>query len=258
LRIQLVDAYQSFKKRWDAEGKTPSGKKVPVMMMIGGHLQPGPSALTCYACGTEGHKRGDSVCSAKASDVWDGAPDHWKKMMKKSGGRGGGKGRGRGKGNGNGKSGGKGRGDGICRNFATGNGYCKFGANCKYLHEKRGNGNGNGGGKGKSKSQKKEIKKTTALVLKAVTKKICDAGKRKKEYDADDDDETSSKKMARNLFNLISGKDESSSMMISCEDSSTNPKLSKWGYSNVSAMMISCTNEGETCLWFENVHFRNI
>ena len=35
-------------------------------------------------------------------------------------------------------------------------------------------------------------------------------------------------------------------MMISCEDSSTNPKLSKWGYSNVSAMMMTFSDDIDT------------
>ena len=124
--------------------------------MVGGHQQPGSDALTCYACGIVGHKRGDSICTASSGAIWAGAPEAWKKRQKK--GKGGGRGngdakrkqKGRGRGNGN-------RDDGVCRNWTTGNGYCKFGDNCKFLHsgKKGGDGGGNGNGNG-NKTSKKE------------------------------------------------------------------------------------------------------
>jgi hypothetical protein len=92
LRTALVESYHSFVKTWSVEGKID--KKSPSMMMVGGHQQPGSDALTCYACGIVGHKRGDSVCEASSSAIWAGAPEAWKKRQKKGKGKGGGRGNG--------------------------------------------------------------------------------------------------------------------------------------------------------------------
>ena len=124
LRTALVDSYLFMKKRWD---KYSNGSKVPAMMLVGGHPQPGPGNIVCYACGIGGHKRGDSVCDAKPNDIWDCAPEAWKSRQKriKAGDATGKKKKNK---NGNGKD--KGR-PGVCRNFNTGNGYCRYGDNCR-------------------------------------------------------------------------------------------------------------------------------
>ena len=146
LRDALVEKYNSMVEHWTpAQLQKSATLKVPMMMMSGGHPQPGVGNLTCYGCGVVGHRRGDSVCTAGANAVWEGAPDAWKKRQSKGGGkngnRGRGNGRGRGKGRGNrngngndnGSNGGNTRSDGICRNYSSGNGYCRFGDSCKFL-----------------------------------------------------------------------------------------------------------------------------
>ena len=230
LRLALIRQFHLYKQKWTQEGTKVNG--VPVMMM-GGHMQPGVGNLTCDACGIAGHKRGDPSCNAKPNDVWEGAPEAWKKRQR-SPGNGRGRGRGRGKGgNGNGKGGGgKGRGnqrknnqgngknqdrdDGICRNYSTGNGYCRFGDNCKFLHTgKKGGGGGDSGAKNTP-----SVQKLTQSVLKTLCKEVRSAKKKKrKQYDAEDDDLSSSsvKKRILNIMSLNSD-DDDVSMMILAED----------------------------------------
>ncbi len=75
IRTALVDSYLLMKKRWDKDARNDS--RVPAMMLVGGHPQPGSTNIVCCACGIEGHKRSDSVCDAKPDDIWEGAPKSW-------------------------------------------------------------------------------------------------------------------------------------------------------------------------------------
>jgi hypothetical protein len=241
LRTALVDAYQVMKKRCANLRKGNGGQKIPSMIMVGGHPQPGADNITCYACGTVGHKRGDPECTAAKGDVWSGAPDSWKDRQKKRNND-----RGKGRDRGNQKKEKKKNGNrdaGVCRNFTTGNGYCRFGDNCKFLHEKaRGKGRGNGGrnrGRGRGRNEgggggkliKKEKKNIAAMVLKTITQKAKDAfeKKRPREYDADSDDRTS--KAARDdLYKLLRGERDSTSMLINCSETLDTTNRSRWGF----------------------------
>ena len=149
LRYELIAEYNQTTKR--REEDSLAGRKNPghPTLAIQGFEQPGPKPLTCYGCGQPGHRRGDPTCTAGAKDVWHGAPDGFKEMMKKRGVEfpKGGKGKG-GKGKGN-PAQRNARQDekekGICFNWSRGNGYCKFAEACRFKHE--GPKGGGGGGK---------------------------------------------------------------------------------------------------------------
>jgi hypothetical protein len=85
LRIELIREYNLLKRRRDEEtlvsNKSPGHPTLPLQ----GFEQPGPKEQTCFGCGKTGHRRGDSKCSAGAKDVWAGAPDKFKELVKKRG-----------------------------------------------------------------------------------------------------------------------------------------------------------------------------
>jgi hypothetical protein len=127
--------------------KAPGHPTLPLQ----GFEQPGLKALTCYGCGEAGHRRGDAKCAAGPKDVWSGAPDSFKELVKKRGSE-----FPKRKFNGEKREGAKQRNvkpedveKGICfNNFSRGNGYCKYGDACKFKHEgPKGDG---GGGKRKA------------------------------------------------------------------------------------------------------------
>ena len=158
LRAELISSYNLQKRRRDQDnigGKKGVGHPT---LAIQGFEQPGPKPLTCYGCGQPGHRRGDPKCTAAKDAVWHAAPDHFKKSVKKVKGRVGkpkfevaspfSKQRNLPRNEGGEK--------GICFNFSRGNGYCKFGDNCKYKHEgPKGGGKRNGGTSLILKTQKK-------------------------------------------------------------------------------------------------------
>jgi hypothetical protein len=156
----------------------------PTLPILQGHDQPGPHHRNCYRCGATDHISGDPACQAGPLDGWKGAPAAWKARF------GPGKGKGnrqvKGKGRGKGAPKGKGKGssyqrnlgarpalepdtsNGICHNWARGNGYCKYGPNCNFKHE-----GPQGGGKRKdpftslltSGNAKKARKKMVSLLI---------------------------------------------------------------------------------------------
>jgi hypothetical protein len=125
LRTELIREYNLLKRRRDEE--TMLGNKAPghPTLPLQGFQQPGPKALTCYGRGEAGHRRGDAKCAAGPKDVWSGAPDAFKELVKKRGND-----FPRKKFNGEKGDGGKQRNakpddvaKGICFNFSRGNGY---------------------------------------------------------------------------------------------------------------------------------------
>jgi hypothetical protein len=76
LRDALVEKYNQMVEHWTpAQVQKYAVQKDPMIMMSGGHPQPGVGNLTCYGCGAVGHKRSDSICTADSNAIWDGAPD---------------------------------------------------------------------------------------------------------------------------------------------------------------------------------------
>ena len=267
LRDALVEKYDAMVEHWTpAQLQKYTVQKIPMMMMAGGHPQPGVGNMTCYGCGVVGHRRGDSVCTAGAKAIWDGAPDAWKKRISNGGGKNGNRGRGNGKAKGrgrgnrngnrndNGSNGNNTRSDGICRNFSSGNGYCRFGDSCKFLHSgKKGGGRGNGNGNGNTndgnsnngnapvmKLTRRMKKEMTSTVMKTIasTIKKSESSKRKRAYDADDDDESSKKQASESLYNILSQAD-------SCFMTSVTPsrKPSKWNKASFTCMMTTNAND---------------
>ena len=194
LRTCLINQYNEFKKVWDADKhshgskrKRYGDKQVPTMM--GQHYQPGnvqPGAHnvkppTCWGCGEVGHRAGASECKAGKTQFHSSAPDWFKSERQSKGGKGkggkgkGGKGRGGGRGQapkggkgGKGKGRGKGKGNkGICFDFNNGNGYCRYGSNCNFSHDKQSTalmGSTNNGDGSKSNKKKKKKRYTAAMV----------------------------------------------------------------------------------------------
>ena len=161
-----MDCYSTLKKRWTRDSK--SGGKGTPMMMLGGHPQPSPKNLVCYACGMKGHRCTDRECAAGPGSVWHGAPESWKSKQRGNVGGGGGVPK-RKREVPNGKGAKQTPSEQLCRNFNTGNVYCRFGANCKFKHAKQKNQGGLGNGQEKGLSRK-----NTASVAKNVGHQVFD------------------------------------------------------------------------------------
>jgi hypothetical protein len=133
----------------------------------------GVKVVSCYGCGIEGHKKGDPVCKAGKFDVHASAPQDYKERMAKGKKREGDKkkppklpGKPSAKGGGNDKK--------HCHAFDFGKGTCRFGAKCRYLHEK-------GGSDAKLVSFSPEQKKLVSTLLSSAMKRTASAIARKKQ-----------------------------------------------------------------------------
>ncbi len=225
LRQELISSYLLQKRRREElHQDIKKGKGHPTLPVLQGFDQPGPQEKTCYGCGEKGHFKGDPDCRAGPNDIWSGAPEGFKTRVK-NGGRGRpNKGKGRGKARvrfGNRQRSLKKPSDDSkipYKFFNSGNGYCKWGDNCRHSHE------GKKGGKRKSalvlskKEKKKAKKEVAAMVVKDL--KSAHGGKKKKEVTFEDKDDTS-------LYNLMRGK---SSLMIQRLDDEDSEDLSQGGW----------------------------
>jgi hypothetical protein len=175
------------------EGGRPGEKKgsqIPTMMHPGFGQRNGEAnnQFKCYGCGEPGHRIGASECTAGRNVIHHSAPEHVKKANKKrhANSRGG-----KGKGGGSGGKGNRFQGkkpSNVCNYFAK-TGTCRFGTNCKYLHESSGaKGGGDHGGKRQKLNNQKEI---VALAVKAIGKKLAQAKKAKGSRKGDDGSEGS-------------------------------------------------------------------
>ena len=211
LRKALIDSYLLQKRRRDENNQ--SAKKSPghpVLPVLQGFDQPGPQERTCYGCGEKGHFKGDAECHAGPNDIWAGAPEGFKTRMKK-GGKGKGKGgRGKGRGRGSPPKGNRQRNkkevsaesDTPCKFWSSGNGYCKWGDNCRHSHK------GKKGGKRKSSSvlltsKDKKAKKELVTMVMNDLKSSFKRKRKEKSKEGDSDDE---------LYDLVRG--GKSTMMI--------------------------------------------
>jgi hypothetical protein len=147
LRVGLVNAWLSKKRRWDEE-KGSKHKEGHPTMMVG---DDGKSERRCYGYGQQGHMRGAPECKAGRDAVWREAPKAYLEKVKKKFG--------------NLPMNGKrpvqeGQRQ-ICKFHQEG--YCKYADRCHFEHEGQGgskrprdfNGKGKGLGKGKGKSKGK-------------------------------------------------------------------------------------------------------
>jgi hypothetical protein len=190
LRAEMLASYQLQKRRREEDNKgTKKSPGHPTLPILQGFEQPGSKPKTCYGCGEEGHFKGDPACKAGPNEVWHGAPDGFKQRAKagkiypKKAGKGVGKAKfTQGKRQRNQPEGGE---KTPCKFFNSGNGYCKWGDNCRHSHDKKG---GRGKRKDKplllSKKDKKARKDIAALVLKDLKGSV---GKRKKEKSGKED-----------------------------------------------------------------------
>jgi len=214
LRAALIAEYQLQKRRRDESNqsvrKSPGH---PVLPVLQGFEQPGPQEKTCFGCGEKGHFKGDDICTAGPNEIWAGAPEGFKSRFKR-GGKGKGKGgRGKGKGRGNAEKRDRQRNKKApsaeseipCKFFSSGNGYCKWGDNCRHSHK------GKKGGKRKAPStvlltgkDKKAKKELVTMVINDIKSSM---GQKKKSSSKDKDEEDDEE-----LYNLVRG--QKSTMMI--------------------------------------------
>ncbi len=140
LRTELVNEYHLAERRRAEEGMKHKGGH-PVLPILQGHEQPGQEQRPCYGCGQRGdHMRGDPKCPAGPNSVWDGAPAIFKERMARKEGP---KGKGKCKGHQRnlGKCGFPQSGQSNllsktpCPNWSRGNGFCKYGPNCRNSHD---------------------------------------------------------------------------------------------------------------------------
>jgi hypothetical protein len=219
LRASLISSYLLQKRRRDESNQsTKRSPGHPVLPILQGFDQPGPQERTCYGCGEKGHFKGDAECSAGPNDVWSGAPEGFKARLKK-GGKGKGKGN-SGKGKGRGTSGkgsrqrnSKGPSDESkipCKFWSPGNGYCKFGDNCRHSHQGKKGGKRKGSSTvlltSKDKKAKKELVTMVINDLKSAMGQKKQVGSNDKDGDED-------------LYNLVRGKKSSLTIQSLDEDS---------------------------------------
>ena len=210
LREELVRSYLLQKRRREEQGQAhKKNPGHPVLPVLQGFEQPGAHQKTCYACGEKGHFKGDEECKAGPNDIWSGAPDSFKSKMKNGGkgkskkGKGIGKGRGGGSTTGNRQRNKKGPGETSkipCRNFNSGNGYCKWGDNCRFSHEVN-----KQGGKRKgapslilSKKDKKAKKEIVTMVMNDLKSALGQKKKGKSSAKEDEQDDAE-------LYDLVRG-----------------------------------------------------
>jgi hypothetical protein len=207
LRVGLINAWLSKKRRWDEE-KTSRNKEGHPTMMIG---DGGQAEKTCFGCGLPGLLRGSPECRAGKDAVWGGAPKTYllDKIQKKFG-----------KTPTNGKRQMQEVPKQICKFHQEG--FYKYAYRCHFLHEGKGgskrpremHGNGKGKSKGKGKGKgrgkglRKENNRRTTMVLKKKEAKSKDGDESfsiviGKAYDAVDDDVESD--CEEELYNLMRG-----------------------------------------------------
>jgi len=218
LREEMIKSYLLQKRRREeAKQSTRKSPGHPVLPILRGFEQPGPKPKVCYGCGQEGHYKGDQECKAGPNEIWAGAPESFRQKAKNGG---------KGKANkGKGKGGAKGASpNGVrqrnqkgpsndsktpCKYFNSGNGYCKWGDNCRHSHDKKNNGKRKGQPtlllSKKDKKTKKEIVTMVINDLKSSIKKNKTAEKKGEKEDGDDE-----------LYNLVRGRQ--STMMIQKAD----------------------------------------
>jgi hypothetical protein len=98
LRYELISEYNLATKRREEDALAGHKGAGHPTLALQGFEQPGPRPLICNGCGQPGHRRGDPACNAGPKDVWQGAPEQFKELIKRRGAEfpKGGKGKGKG------------------------------------------------------------------------------------------------------------------------------------------------------------------
>jgi hypothetical protein len=160
LKAALLDEWMNRLLEKSSSQKRDGKNVLPVAMN-------GVKAVSCYGCGTPGHKKGDPVCKAGKFDVHSSAPQDYKDRMAKGKKREGEKKKGpKSPGKPGAKEGSKDK--KHCHAFDFGKGTCRFGAKCRYLHEK-------GGSNAKAESFSPEQKKLITTLLSSAMKRTAAA-----------------------------------------------------------------------------------
>ena len=197
LKAALLDEWSN--KKLEKGSSHEGGRAKGVLpVALSGVIKP----ISCYGCGQEGHKKGDPSCKVGKYDVHASAPKDYKDRMAKGRKREADKKQ-------NPKSPGANnkKGDGEkkhCHAFNFGKGNCRFGAKCRYLHEK------DGGGeklKGFTPEQQKLVTTLLSSAMKRTASAIAKKNKKDKkklkgakEKDEADDDEDYSSMLASCLL----------------------------------------------------------
>jgi hypothetical protein len=146
LRVGLINAWTSKKRRWDEQPGSKNKEGHPTMMMG----EDSKKDRKCYGCGQLGHMRGADECKAGKDAVWGGAPKAYlDKIQRKFGAVPYSEKRAF-------SSESK-----ICPYWSQGDGYCKFGDRCHFDHSgpQGGSKMARGYGKGKAEETPKEKEK---------------------------------------------------------------------------------------------------
>jgi hypothetical protein len=174
----------------------------------GKHVLPvamgGIAEVSCYGCGQVGHKKGDPGCKAGKFDAHVNAPQDYKDRMSKKRKANGGPGNSAKKGPG--KPGGKKGREGEkkhCHAFNFGKGNCRYGAKCRFSHDK--DGEKNEKLQGFTPQQKKLV---TALLSSAMKKTATAIAKKSKQ--------AKKKAKANEKEQSESDNEDYSSMLASC------------------------------------------
>jgi hypothetical protein len=163
LKASLLDEWNQ--RNLDKTSTIPNqGKGKHVLPVAMG----GVKLMSCYGCGLEGHKKGDPGCKAGKLDAHVNAPQDYKdRMAKKKKTNGGAANPGI---KSPGKPGGMKGKEGEkkhCHAFNFGKGNCRYGAKCKFLHEKE----GASGGKEKAQAFTPQQKKLVTTLLSSAMKR---------------------------------------------------------------------------------------
>jgi hypothetical protein len=111
---KLIAKWETLRKGWKKSSGGGAGgankpQKLTMMTMQEARKAIASWVNKCYACGKEGHKRGDPVCKAAHGATHPDAPVSGRKAPN-----------------------GSGRGNGVCFGFKKG--YCRYGDNCRFKH----------------------------------------------------------------------------------------------------------------------------
>jgi len=123
--------------------------KIPIAAFNGG--------VRCYGCGEPGHKKGSAECKADRNAVHSSAPEEYKQKRKQHTSR-----RGTGVLTGTSSDGNTPMNEKPCYQFDFGKGVCRYGAKCKFSHNRNGGGVDKGGSRKFTSNPKKKIFKEAA------------------------------------------------------------------------------------------------